>query len=86
MLSMYRSLPVDVLGYRVIHIREISALPDESVSVEPLRPAEEDHEEHKAIVEAFEARDPSRAEEAIRAHLERAMQHQLHLSAALGRA
>lgn len=85
MLSIYQSLPIDVLGYRVSHIRETSGLVGESASLEPLGPAEEDHREHKIIVQVFEARDPSQAEDAIRAHLERAMKHHLYVLAVLGR-
>lgn len=74
MLAVYNRLHVDVLGYRVFHIRATAQLAGIRAPA-PLRPPEEDHREHAEIVAAFEARDPTRAAVAIRDHLESALEH-----------
>lgn len=79
MLSFFRGLHLDVLGYRIFHIRETSISADGATLPDALRPAEEDHREHQAIVRAFEARNPSLVEKAIRSHLTNSLENHLRV-------
>jgi DNA-binding GntR family transcriptional regulator len=83
MLDMYESLHVDVLGYRIYHIRETRHTVDGVPIQEVLRPARADHEEHEAIVHGYEARALSQVEEAIRTHLNRSLENYIKMYEAL---
>jgi DNA-binding GntR family transcriptional regulator len=85
MLDMYEGLQVDVLGYRIYHIRETRHSVDGLPIQEVLRPAKADHEEHESIVLGYEARDLAQVEEAIRTHLDRSLGNYIKVSEALQR-
>lgn len=83
MLDMYESLHLDVLGYRIYHIRETRHSVDGVPVQEVLRPARADHDEHEAIVRGYEARDLSQVKEAISTHLNRALENYVKVFEAL---
>ncbi len=85
MLDLYQGLHVDVLGYRIYHIRETRHSVDGLPIHEVLRPAKADHEEHEAIVRGYEDRDLAQVEEAITAHLDRSLENYIKVSEALQR-
>ena len=85
MLDIYKSLNVDVLGYRIYHVRETRHSVDGVHIQEVLRPARADHEEHEAIVRGYEARDLSQVEDAITTHLNRSLENYIKVSKALHR-
>jgi len=85
MLDLYESLHVDVLGYRIYHIRETRRSVDGQPIHEVLRPAKSDHEEHVAIVKGYEARDVAQVENAITTHLDRSLANYVKVSRSLRR-
>lgn len=85
MLDIYESLHVDVLGYRIYHIRETRHTVDGIPIQEVLRPARADHEEHEAIVRGYETRDLCIVENAIKTHLDRSLENYIKVHEALRR-
>jgi DNA-binding GntR family transcriptional regulator len=85
MLDIYKSLHVDVLGYRIYHIRETRHTVDGISIQEVLRPARADHEEHEAIVRGYDARDLCLVENAIKTHLDRSLENYIKVYESLRR-
>lgn len=73
LLEIYNHLHIDVLGYRIYHIRETRAATNGFAAQETLRPAQIDHEEHTALVRGFEMRDLAQIEAAITAHIQNSL-------------
>lgn len=75
LIEIYNHLHIDVLGYRIYHIRETRASMDGVPAQETLRPAQIDHEEHTSLVRGFEMRDLAQIEAAITAHIQNSLEN-----------
>jgi len=73
LVDSYKGLHVEFLGYRIHKIREAGKLNGGTTREVMLPPARTDHEEHRAIVDAYAARDLAQVEKEITTHLRRAL-------------